>query len=61
MLLAFIMCLSQAVTAAADEVSDNKTVPETVTEESTPTEPETEEAAPEETTNPEEAVKAVSK
>ena len=32
MLLAFIMCLSQAVTAAADEVSAN----ETVSEESTP-------------------------
>ncbi|MBO4337436.1 MAG: leucine-rich repeat protein, partial [Lachnospiraceae bacterium] len=40
MLLAFIMCLSQAVTAAADEVSDNKTVPETVSEESTAAEPE---------------------
>ena len=36
MLLAFIMCLSQAVTAAADEVNANETVPETVSEESTP-------------------------
>ena len=29
MLLALIMCLSQAVTAVADEVSDNKAVPGT--------------------------------
>ena len=54
MLLAFIMCLSQAVTAAADEVNANETVPETVSEESTPPEETvSEEAAPEE---PEEAV-----
>ena len=39
MLLAFIMCLSQAVTAAADEVSDNKTVPETVSNEEVSEEP----------------------
>ncbi|MBR5376242.1 MAG: hypothetical protein IK139_03080 [Lachnospiraceae bacterium] len=60
MLLAFIMCLSQAVTAAADEVSDNKTVPETVSEESTAAEPEEDEAVSEETAEPEEAVKAIS-
>ena len=54
MLLAFIMCLSQAVTAAADEVSDNKTVPETVSEESAAAEPET--GVAEETTSMPETV-----
>ncbi|MBQ7463672.1 MAG: hypothetical protein IJS86_02305, partial [Lachnospiraceae bacterium] len=68
MLLALIMCLSQAVTAAADEVSDNKAVPETVSEESAAAEPETgtEDGAatvPETPSNdevPEEPVEAVS-
>lgn len=55
MLLALIMCLSQAVTAAADEVSDNKAVPETVSEESAPGQPqEAEEGTQEEGPVPEE-------
>ena len=67
MLLAFIMCLSQTAVVSADEVSDNKTVPEKVAEESAAAEPET--GVAEETTSvpetlsdeevPEEPVEAV--